>query len=206
MIQILNTVHDLLNKYMILACHIEAAKVEKKLIPPERIEPVAQRIGELINDLCIYTKEQDRLFLQPKHINLQSFAILMQGFVDKLTLIFPQTHIFLCTSPFKNSTYINVNQQLIYQVIENIIENSVNAGKTLINLKLEVESNQLKIKIVDQLKTLDQKNKKKKSLPNGIGSQIIFENLKKMNASVLSHAISEDSFSIVITFPLNELN
>lgn len=206
MSQILNTIHDLLNKHTILFYHIQRAKEDNQHISPEKIEPVVTRIGELINDLCLYHKEANLHKSPFTEHSLNDFFNLLQTYVDKLNKIFLGTHIYLLYELTDKTSHVCVEDHLLYQVIENIIENSVNAGKSVISLEVKEEKELITLTIIDCKKINHTKPKRAPSLPNGMGTNIIIENMDKMNAKILKKSINEDSFTIILGFPLVRIN
>lgn len=199
---ILNIAHDLLNKYTVLAFYIRMAKEDAQLVPFGKIESVSQRIGELINDLCESAKQSDKIQAENREISFYDFKDLLKTYISKLCALYPESHIYLTDSELKTEARISINPKLLYQVLDNLAENSDNAGKKMICFKLDLSHSEILLSIQDGDKTQSKQLERSLVLPRGIGSQIITTNLKSMKATIVKIEELNDNFRIEIKFPI----
>jgi K+-sensing histidine kinase KdpD len=201
MSDILNTTHDLINKYSILYYQVDQAIQTKKDLKPEKIEPIVVRIGELINSVCLYAQDKEKNY--PTIVmRLKDFTTLLQSQIDKLGKIFSSTHLYMDTDFPDENDCISINAELIFQILENCVENSVNAGKELVAFRITKSNHMIQIAIIDSMKTFSLKPKRLQSLPNGIGKKIIHENVKKMSGKVTFVAINDDQYCVTVSLPV----
>jgi len=201
MSEILNTTHDLINKYTILYYQVDYAIKNKVELKPEKIEPVVVRIGELINTVCLWAQDKEKKYPHTV-LTLNDFTNLLQTQIDKLGKIFLNTRIFLELKIVEENNCISINAELLFQVLENCVENSVNAGKELVAFRVIKSNHLIQIAIIDSMKRHSVKPKRLQSLPNGIGKQIIQENVKKMSGRVTFTAMNDDQYCVTLSFPV----
>ncbi|MBY0517850.1 MAG: hypothetical protein K2P81_13150 [Bacteriovoracaceae bacterium] len=197
--EIRNITHDLVNKFAILNVIVLTAESKNTKISTETISPVVIRIGEIINNLCESVLRESPRDPQNEWVKFQDFSIFVSESLEKLMFLFPQCHIFLDDQIQRLETEFFLDKDLFYSVLENIIENSVNANATTISLSFLERNSEFHLIIEDNGK-IKKSPRESRTLPHGIGKNIIFEGLKSMKAKIKMLAQASESYRIDIQF------
>lgn len=183
----LTYLHDIRNKLTLISGH--TALLSKKY-GEEDFHPIRTnlvRISELINDAYRHlqqTNEYPSLMYSP-----QEFIRQMDLLTETAQLLFPVQ--------FKNETrdynpqalfHIELNLQLVFQVLENTIDNSVKANSTKVIVRLlEVEKYCI-YEIIDngsgKRESEDTSVNDVSIIPHGIGKEIMVQNMKNIHGKV----------------------
>lgn len=194
--------HDLNNKLTLLYALLSRRKNEN---PPseEKINAVKERINEIVK--CLYTEFQFEL---DQSLNLTSFTCedLIQYLsfaITKLRRIYPEVWI-----TFENnvkdtqfSTFINFDKNLLYQAIENAVENSKNAKALLIEIMLYQKENYVCVDLRDNGEGFQEIEKIDRLLPEASGMNIIKGNMQIMGGIAEYRSNPEGGVTLSLLFP-----
>jgi len=144
------------------------------------------RINELINDAYRFMQEGHEIC----KLSFTPIEFIRQ--MDLLTetagLLFP-IEVINETRDYKpkNDFQIDFNINLIFQVIENAIDNSLKAKSTKLIIRILETNKDCIFEIVDNgvdKKNSEQPFKEASVIPHGIGKQIMNENMKKVHGKI----------------------
>lgn len=181
----INYLHDIRNKLTLISGQ---ATILSRKYGPEDFVPIQtniMRINELVNNAYTYLSTNDSTppVLQTSSTN--EFLMQLNVLVETLKLIFP-LEIVNEVLDFKTNQDFKIchNNDLILQIMENALGNSIDANATKIYTRvLEVDSKCI-IELVDngQGRAKEQHPLQKASvIPHGIGTKIITKNMTDMN-------------------------
>lgn len=184
----LTYLHDIRNKLTIISGHttLLAKKYTEEDFHPIRTNLI--RITELINDAYLELQQANdypRTLYSP-HDFIRQMDLLTETF----QLLFPiqlknETRDFRPESLF----HIELNIQLVFQVIENALDNSVKANSSRIIVRLLETGNHCIYEIVDN-GTGKQSSEEflhiddVSIIPHGIGKEIMVQNMKALHGKV----------------------
>jgi K+-sensing histidine kinase KdpD len=180
----INYLHDIRNKLALISGH---ATILSKKYGAEDFIPIhtnVMRINDLVNNVYSHFCAKDSPERTSVTTTVKDFVSQMDVLTDALKLIFPleiQNEVL----DFKPNPdwKILYNIELILQIMENAIGNSINANSTKIYVRvLEVDSKCI-IELVDngQGKKEPPALKKDSTIPHGLGTKIMRENMTAMN-------------------------
>ncbi len=144
------------------------------------------RINELINDAYRFMQqgfEECKLSFTPTEFRRQ-----MDLLTETAGLLFP-LEIVNETRDYKpkDDFTIDFNINLVFQVIENAIDNSLKAKSTKLIIRILETGNNCVFEIVDNggdKKNSEQTFKETSIIPHGIGKEIMNENMKKVHGKI----------------------
>ena len=201
----LTYLHDIRNKLTLVSGHtaILSKKYGEDEFTPIKIN--LDRICELINDAYRFLKEEENHF---SHYSLTEFIHELNLLTIKAQLHF-SINILNEVNDFKfqQNFSVEISLSMIYRVIENAIDNSINAFATKINVRLIESKDYCIYEIVDNgsgnKKILPDNSMNAKSiLPHGLGKEIMMHNMKNMGGKVEWLPRLDDSGMIVrLYFP-----
>jgi signal transduction histidine kinase len=180
----INYLHDIRNKLTLISGH---AAILSKKYGPEDFVPIQtniMRINDLVNNAYSHLCADDSEVRTSLTTSTKDFLAQMDVLVDALKLIFPleiQNEV-LDFKPNPDWKLLH-NIDLILQIMENAIGNSINANSTKIYVRvLEVDSKCI-IELVDngQGRKEPLPLQKASVIPHGIGTKIISKNMTTMN-------------------------
>ena len=141
--------HDLNNKLTIIYGALRSYK-NGKIPPEEKIEAVKARIQDIIHALNseFQFEEFKNDFLTLSFVELRENLLLM---IEKLRLIYLGTSLSfnVVNEGSTFNQFIKIEKNLLYQILENAIENSVNASSNSVQISLIQELHSTKIEIKD---------------------------------------------------------
>jgi len=194
--------HDLNNKLTLLYALLGR---RKSATPPsdERIAAVKERINELVK--CLYTEFQ---FEVDQSLNLSSFTIedfrkYLTFVVSKLRRIYPEVWITYEESFNENDIdlMINFDKNLLYQALENAVENSKNAKALLVEFKVYQKDNYLCLDLCDNGEGFKEIEKIDRLLPEASGVNIIKGNMVLMGGMVEYKSNIQGGVTLTLLFP-----
>lgn len=194
--------HDLNNKLTLLYALLGRRKSET---PPsdERIAAVKERINEIVK--CLYTEFQ---FEVDQSLNLSSFTIedfrkYLTFVVSKLRRIYPEVWITYEESFNENDIdlMINFDKNLLYQALENAVENSKNAKALLVEFKVYQKDNYLCLDLCDNGEGFKEIEKIDRLLPEATGMNIIKSNMVFIGGMAEYKSNPQGGVTLTLLFP-----
>lgn len=182
----LTYLHDIRNKLTLISGHTTILSRKYGEEDFHAIRTNLIRINELINDAYRFMQEG----YQESQISFTPIEFIRQ--MDLLT----ETVSFLYPVEVineirdyrpKNEFIIDFNINLIFQVIENAIDNSVKAKSTKLIIRLLESGNNCVFEIVDngmEKKQAETAFEEISIIPHGIGKEIMNENMKKVQGKI----------------------
>jgi signal transduction histidine kinase len=181
----LTYLHDIRNKLTLISGHtalLSKKYGEEDFIP---IRTNLVRINEIINDA--YRFLQQKLDEAPHSLANSDFIKQLDLMTEAVTLLYP-IEVVNEVSDFhpRGKFEIDFDIGLVFQVIENAIDNSLKAQATKLNIRLLETGNDCIFEIVDNGFKKDSlpKSPAGSIMPHGIGKEIMNENMKKLNGKV----------------------
>ena len=185
----LTYLHDIRNKLTLISGH--TALLSKKY-NEEDFAPIRtnlSRINEIINDA--YRFMQTQLDQAPNAISETDFIKQLDLMTDAVALLYPITmknevRDFHPRGKFE----VDFDIGMIFQVIENAIDNSLKAHATKLNIRLLESGDNCIYEIVDngtkkQVATEAANQAPEDSIiPHGIGKEIMLENMNKVHGRI----------------------
>jgi len=183
----LNYLHDIRNKLTLISGHtaILCKKYGEEDFVPIKTNLV--RISELVNDAYRQLKESSEsnyVVYTPKE-----FVRQMDLLTETMQLLYSldfKNEVFNF-SPMKKDFEIDFNISLVFQVLENALDNSLKAKSSKVIIRMLEVGNFVIYEIVDngESKVQTVTNLDEISiLPHGIGKEIIINNMSKINGKV----------------------
>jgi signal transduction histidine kinase len=196
-------IHDLNNKIAILSTMLRCCKLGA--IPPdEKINAVTDRINEIMTSLYQH--------LETKNTNEQTcykcdkveFLLVINTFILKLSKFFKMELNFTYDSESWEGQMVHINRELLYQVLENAIENSVNAFAKKIDLSLIKKNEYVVLELQDDGVGFKSPSERKspRVIPRAMGKIIINENMERMNGKAVYKDLSPQGASVSLVFIL----
>ena len=196
-------IHDLNNKLMALYGLIR--KYEQGTPPPnEKMDAVIERINEIMRSLYLDYRPE---LIAKKSLESMN-QIELQEFLDfcknKIANIFYDLEIKIQPSDKKwdQALFIQVDKTMLYQALENAIENSLNAKATQVKIQFELEDKHVVIKICDNGEGFKDQEKINRLLPRATGCFIIKENMRLMGAETNYVTDGPSGVTLKLIFPV----
>ncbi len=186
----LSYLHDIRNKLTVISGH--TTRLAKKYNDEEfvSIKTNLIRINDLINEAYEeYTQHKDMMGLT---IETGEFLSQVELLVDALTLSFPiEIKNQVAQARLETKASVSVNINLLVQVLENAIDNSIKANSTKIYVRMLEGDRACIVELVDdgsgvspiQVQAPDY-NRDQTSIPHGLGKKIMVENMSKVGGKV----------------------
>lgn len=182
----LTYLHDIRNKLTIISGHTTILSRKHGEEDFHAIRTNIVRINELVNDAYRFMQEgfeECKLSFTPIE-----FIRQMDLLTEAAGLLFPlevvnETRDYKPKEEFK----IDFNINLVFQVIENAIDNSLKAKSTKLIIRILETHNNCVFEIIDngfEKKSSDKSFKEASIIPHGIGKEIMNENMKKVNGKI----------------------
>jgi signal transduction histidine kinase len=174
--------HDLNNKLTLIYGALRSCK-NGKIPPEEKIEAVKARIQDIIHSLNSefqFQEEHKIEFLTLSYVELRETLLIM---IEKLRRIYLGTSLSFneLNGDSTLNPFIKIEKNLLYQILENATENSVNASSSLIEISLIQELHSTKIEIVDNGTGFLENSRIKDTAVETCGIGIIKENMRLMD-------------------------
>jgi K+-sensing histidine kinase KdpD len=198
--------HDLRNKITLVNGHLALASLKHPEVDLKKAKNSVWRINEILNDFYTHIKND----FQDEHLESMNFGQLSQflnEMVHRADGIFPIKCIINADTEFDVTKKVSINKFLLMQAIENIIENSLNAGANEMRCRLKCEANCISMNLFDNGKGLTQDARStingEPIIPHGFGLKIIEKNLSAMNAigKLVKNASTSQGAIYQINFP-----
>lgn len=197
-------IHDLNNKIAILSSMLRCCKLGA--IPPdEKINAVTDRIHEIITSLYQHLETQNIKEMPCYKCDKDEFIIVISTFIRKLTNIFKVELTFTHDSESWDEQRVSINRDLLYQVLENAIENSANAFAKKISISLVKKNDYIVLELQDDGVGFKSpiERKSPRIIPKSMGKIIINENMERMNGKALYQDLSPQGASVSLVFILS---
>jgi signal transduction histidine kinase len=175
--------HDLNNKLTILYGALRSCK-NGNIPKDEKIEAVKSRIQDILRALNSEFQFEESQELEFLSLSCEEFRECLVQIIDRLKLIYIETNISFKEIPSdsKSNQYLKIENKLLYQILENAIENSVNANSSSIEITLSQNLNFTTIDILDNGTGFLTQSELKRESSKTSGMGIILENMKSMDA------------------------
>ena len=182
----LTYLHDIRNKLTLISGHTSILSQKYGEADFLAIKTNIIRINELINDAYHFLQEGYRdckLSFTPNEFMRQ-----MDLLTETIELLYP-INVINETRDYRSKEHfmIDFDINLIFQVLENAIDNSLKANSTKLIIRILETGNNCVFEIVDngveKLKT-DQLIQDSSIIPHGIGKAIMIENMKKVHGKI----------------------
>lgn len=182
----LTYLHDIRNKLTLISGHtsILAKKYGEEDFHAIRTNLV--RINELINDA--YRSMQADFKECKLTFTPIEFIRQMDLLTDTVSFLYP-VDVINETRDYRPRTQFNIdfNINLVFQVIENAIDNSIKARSTKLIIRLLESGNNCIFEIVDNGSAKKQPESSLEEIsiiPHGIGKEIMIENMSKVDGKI----------------------
>lgn len=183
----LTYLHDIRNKLTLISGHtaLLAKKYGEEDVGPIRINLV--RINEIINDAYRYM--QDQLRESKLVLSGDEFLKQMDLITDAVGLLYPieitnEVRDYYTRTEF----HVDFDIGLVFQVIENALDNSIKARASKLIIRVFESGNQCIYEIVDngvEKNTAEKLTLEQISIiPHGIGKEIMIENMQAIHGKV----------------------
>jgi K+-sensing histidine kinase KdpD len=200
----LTYLHDIRNKLTLISGH--TAKLSKKYGEEDfhAIRTNLICINELINDAYRFMQEgykECKLTFSPIE-----FIRQMDLLTDTISFLYP-IEVINETRSYKPRSEFNIdfNTNLVFQVIENAIDNSLKAKSTKLIIRLLESGNNCIFEIVDNgslAKQAGSSFEEGSIIPHGIGKEIMNENMKKVHGKIeWSRRLDNSGMIVRLYFP-----
>jgi len=192
--------HDLNNKLTIIYGALRSYK-NGKIPPEEKIEAVKARIQDIIHALNseFQFEEFKNDFLTLSFVELRENLLLM---IEKLRLIYLGTGLSfnVVNEGSTFNQFIKIEKNLLYQILENAIENSVNASSNSVQISLIQELHSTKIEIKDNGTGFKENFQKKETVLKTCGIGIIKENMRIMDGEANYFTNNTEGVKLTLLF------
>jgi K+-sensing histidine kinase KdpD len=177
--------HDLNNKLSLLYGLLNLSQ-RGSHIPQERVDSLICRINEIIKILQKEMNFQTPEGVHLSHFNREEFCEFLATSISKLRAIYSGISINFSSilESWADQQMICIEKELLYQAIENAVENAFNAQSNVIIFKLCEKQHGVVLELIDNgrgFKDIESANKEK-LIPQATGMDIIKENMKRMGA------------------------
>jgi nitrate/nitrite-specific signal transduction histidine kinase len=197
-------IHDLVNKLAVLNAHIFVHERSPALKNPE-VKALMDRIDQIVFKL--YHSINKSAENQYEVVNPQSLQRFVGEQVEKLTKLFPMVSLSFNGNPTTEhaNASIIIEENCLYQILENAVENSHNAGATAIGIQISIHKMNFQISLTDNGRGFKQTEKnEKRFLPVGMGTKIIRENMKSMEGEAIYNMNPGGGVILHLIFPRKE--
>jgi K+-sensing histidine kinase KdpD len=169
----------------------------------DKVDSIIERINEIITKLHCEFKNGFIDTNVPIPFNQKAFSDLMEVTVIKLQKIYYEASIIYRESfdVWNDGEFISIEKELLYQVLENAVENSCHAKATEIKLSLVREQNQIILQVSDNGDGIKIKKNTNRIFPEGTGTEIIKENLNQMGAKSEYTPNPDGGITLSLMFP-----
>lgn len=200
----LTYLHDIRNKLTLISGHTSILSKKYGEEDFHAIRTNLIRINELINDAYRFMQEgyeECRLSFTPIE-----FIRQMDLLTETVSFLYP-IDVINETRDYrpKNEYKIDFNINLVFQVIENAIDNSMKAKSTKLMIRLFESDNNCIFEIVDngsEKKHLETSFEEISIIPHGIGKEIMIENMKKVDGKIeWSRRLDNSGMIVRLYFP-----
>jgi signal transduction histidine kinase len=197
-------IHDLNNKLMLLYGYIR--KLQQGNPPShEKIDALIERINEMMKSL--YSDYQPDFIHTPQleALSREEILKLVDSLKEKSAKIFPDIDIKtqITNVHLNHEAKIEVERELLYQVIENAIENSRNANATEVQMNLSFELDSVVIELCDNGNGFKTHKKLERLIPQATGMMIIQGNMQSMGARLKYLENKSAGVTLQLIFPIN---
>ncbi|MBY0415698.1 MAG: hypothetical protein K2Q18_16105 [Bdellovibrionales bacterium] len=196
--------HDIRNKLALISGHTSllAKKYGEDDFNPIRTN--LMRINEIINDAYRFMQQQ----LDQENLSLSEIEFIKQLdlMTDAVALLYPielknEVHDYHPRGKFE----VDFDIGLMFQVIENAIDNSLNAKATKISIRMLESGNQCIYEMVDNGSLKDNTPKvviENSVIPHGVGKEIMTQNMEKVGGKVeWTRRIDHSGMIVRLYFP-----
>ncbi len=193
--------HDLNNKLTILYGALRSYK-NGKIPHEEKIEAVKLRIQDILYALNSEFKFEGTHDLEFISLSCEEFRECLVQMIERLKLIYIETNISFkeITSDSRPKYYLKIQNKLLYQILENAIENSVNAKSSSIEITLTQNLNFTTIDILDNGIGFETHPQLEKETGKTSGMGIILGNMKFMDAEASYSARNPRGVKLTLLF------
>lgn len=182
----LTYLHDIRNKLTLISGHTSILSKKYGEEDFHAIRTNLIRINELINDAYRFMLdgyEECRLSFTPIE-----FIRQMDLLTETISFLYP-IEVVNETRDYKPRSEFNIdfNINLVFQVIENAIDNSLKAKSTKLIIRLLEAGNNCVLEIVDngmEKKQAETSFEEISIIPHGIGKEIMNDNMKKVHGKI----------------------
>lgn len=190
--------HDLNNKLLILYGLLNMSQ-KGSFVDGDRVDAVKSRINEIVKSLHKELKLEGPDNIQLTLLNRNDFCNFISHTVSKLRRIYCDLSINFTSSSeiWAGNHMISIEKELLYQAIENAVENACNAKAIAIEFNLNEKQEQIILELIDNgqgFKDFEKMNSERPS-SDATGMHIIKENLKQMGA----HAVYAQNIQTGVT-------
>lgn len=200
----LTYLHDIRNKLTLISGHTNILSRKYGEADFHAIKTNIIRINELVNDAYRFMQEgyQDcRLSFTPTE-----FIRQMDLLTETVALLYP-INIVNETRDYRPREHFNIDFDinLIFQVLENAIDNSLKAKSTKLIIRILESGNNCVFEIVDngiEKPKIDPLLLETSIIPHGIGKEIMIENMKKVHGKIdWTRRIDHSGMIVRLYFP-----
>lgn len=200
----LNYLHDIKNKLALISGH---TSILEKKYGEDDFTPIRtniMRVNDIINDAYRFMQQQ----LDDSNVTLSNIDFIKQLdlMTDAVALLYPievknEVHDFHPRGTFE----VEFDIGLIFQVIENAIDNSLKAKATRLNVRMLESGNFSIFEIVDN--GTQKENSPKvvvagSIIPHGVGKEIMIQNMQKVGGKVeWTRRIDHSGMIVRLYFP-----
>ena len=182
----LTYLHDIRNKLTLISGHTTILSKKYGEEDFHAIRTNLIRINELVNDAYRFMQEgyvERRLSFTPIE-----FIRQMDLITETVSFLYPVDVINETRDYRPRSEYqIDFDINLVFQVIENAIDNSLKAKSTKLIIRLLESGNNCIFEIVDNGSSMKQPESSFEEIsiiPHGIGKEIMIDNMRKINGKI----------------------
>jgi signal transduction histidine kinase len=173
--------HDLNNKLGIISYHLNGYK-ENGELNYDATNAALQRSISIIKQAYIAVKGEKTF--QMEAIDFHEFNSILEAEAERLQVLFPKMRFQFKYAHFdKNNLLMILNMELFQQALENVVENCHKADAKNVRMSLKVIYDNFVFDIKDNGKSYE--NLPSGTIPHGIGTEVIKENLKLMDGEAL---------------------
>jgi signal transduction histidine kinase len=181
----LTYLHDIRNKLTLISGHttLLSKKYGEEDFTPIRMN--LMRINEIINDA--YKFMQQQIEEAPLSLSSDDFIKQLVLITEAVALLYPLEMVNEVANFHPRGKFdVDFDNGLVFQVIENVIDNSLKAHATKLHIRLLESGNDCIFEIVDNgfKNETGVKSPTASAMPHGIGKEIIMDNMKKLNGKV----------------------
>lgn len=199
----LTYLHDIRNKLTLISGHTAILSKKYGEADFHAIKTNIIRINELINDAYLFMQEgfeECKLSFTPIE-----FIRQMDLLTETAKFLYP-IEVINETRDYipRNEFTIDFNINLVFQVIENAIDNSLKAKSSKLIVRILETGNNCVFEIVDNgtEKKGVETHQEASIIPHGIGKEIMNENMKKVNGKIeWTRRIDHSGMIVRLYFP-----
>lgn len=200
----LTYLHDIRNKLTLISGHTAILSKKYGEADFHAIKTNLIRINELINDAYRFMQEgyeECKLSFTP-----MEFVRQMDLLTDTIKFLYP-IEVINETRDYKPKGEFNIdfNINLVFQVLENAIDNSLKAKSTKLIIRILESGGNCIFEIVDNgtdKKQTDSEFQEVSIIPHGIGKEIMNENMKKVHGKIeWSRRLDNSGMIVRLYFP-----